>query len=58
MDNFEEAQSSIISIKKKDETFDVYITSVKNKDVIVGDIEEQRATSVSNRPNEINLLEK
>ena len=34
------------------------ITSIKNQDDIVNEVEEQRATPVSNRPNEITQLEK
>ena len=34
------------------------ITSIKNKDDIVDEVYKPRATSVANRPSEINLLEK
>ena len=46
------------SIKRKDYTVDKSITSIKKKDDIVDRVEEQRAKSVCNRPNEITLLDK
>ena len=58
VDNIEESRASITSIKKKDNIVDAYITSIKNKDYTVYTVEESRSTSVSNRPNEITLLEK
>ena len=38
--------------------FNASIISIKNKDEMVDKVEKQRAKSVSNRPNEITLLEK
>ena len=58
MDNVEEDQATITSIKKKDDTIHAYITSIKNKDDTVYKVEGSRATSVSNRPNKITQLEK
>ena len=57
MDNFEEAQTSITSIKKKDGIIDAYINSIIKKENTFNKLEESRATLVSNKPNKINKLE-
>ena len=44
LNNFEEAQSSISSIKKKYDIVVTYITSTKNKDETLDKVEESRAT--------------
>ena len=51
MDNYEEAQASMISIKNKDDIVNAYFTSIKNKGDTFDKVEESRATKVSNIPD-------
>ena len=54
----EEAQAYITSIKNKNDRVDASINSKKRKNQKVDKVQESRAGSVSNRPNEITQLEK
>ena len=51
VDNYEEAQASMISIKNKDDIVNAYFTSIKNKGDTFDKVEESRATKVSNIPD-------
>ena len=55
MDDVDKACTSIKTIKIYD-IVKAYITSIKNKDETVHKVEESRATSVFNRPNDIYQL--
>ena len=58
MYRFGEAQVSITSMENRDDTVNIYITFIKNKDYIVNKVDKLRVTSVSNIPNEITQWEK
>ena len=58
MNHSEETLASITSIKNEDGKVNAYIISIKKKDDIVEKLKKSRATAVSNKHNEISLLEK
>ena len=58
VDNAEEARVYITPIKNKDSIVNAYNNYTKEKDYTVNKVEESRATSVYNGPNEITQLKK